>query len=160
MIAMDNYDREDCIMNRENMLKLADIIEAQPVADREQKTGFNMSHYCNIGTIELFGHKCKTPSCIAGWCRVIATEGQVMRWLVAGGSDAHGLGLAVLGLTRDQGCLLFTPDGDYESIFHEHEDMPAFDDDEWSYGEITPKIAADTLRRLANGTLTFEGLRV
>lgn len=49
---------EDRKMNKDNILRLADIIEAQPHTSVDEAQGFNMEGYI---------HHCGTPSCIAGF---------------------------------------------------------------------------------------------
>jgi hypothetical protein len=108
-------------MNKERILALADLIEAQPHTGLNEKTGFNMGEY---------RHECGTPACIAGWAAAASvgdTTGTIKLEMYA---DIQAQ--QFLDLDGDQASALFQP--------------PCEDEDEWD--EITPDHAAFTLRHL------------
>lgn len=53
-------------MNIERLEELAKIIEKLPHTDYEAESGFSMDAYL---------HKCRTPSCIAGWAAQMYSPG-------------------------------------------------------------------------------------
>lgn len=51
------------MINTQNVLDLADLVEKQPKADASHRDGF---------TMESFVHDCGSPACIAGWAAFMA----------------------------------------------------------------------------------------
>ncbi len=61
-------------MNVENILKVADAIEAACAPDAKPEIGFNMDggpFHPIDGVPDLSGHNCNTVCCIAGWGRAV-----------------------------------------------------------------------------------------
>jgi hypothetical protein len=113
-------------MNKERILKLADIIEKQPHTTPQQPDGFTMSNWT---------HDCGTPACICGWANhELNKETSSDIWL---GDDR--VAAEWLGLDIDTAGSLFEPS-------RERDSNPWATD--W-WDEITPAHAAAVLRNLA-----------
>lgn len=112
-------------MNKERILELAAVIEAQPYDPENKGRGFNMS---------LYMHSCGTPSCIAGYALALqyGDFSESLRHNVGGNYFFHAYNF--LDLDRDIAHKLFEP----------HEFMPSED-----WPKITPQEAAGVLRHLA-----------
>ena len=68
MIANDNYDREDCIMNRENMLKLFLLFESE-------------NDHPNGGANDLFGIFLSLDGAMAALASVLVRQAAFDVWL-------------------------------------------------------------------------------
>ena len=106
-------------MNKERILKLADVVERQKHAKVSDSHGFNMGE---------FRHECGTPSCIAGWaCALKKRDKTGMKEIDI---DVFSQAKKYLGLSAYEADELFIPSSGYWSL-------------------ITPSQAAATLRNLA-----------
>jgi len=117
-------------MNKENMLKLAAVIEPLPINNtfysEPETPKFCMSYVV---------FDCGTPACIAGWAASCATGRSILNgtpiistaaaWLDVPGGWAHSN--------------LFYPDMAMEHLFNDY-----------NYDRVTPKVAAALLRELAS----------
>ncbi len=101
-------------MNRKNMQKLIDALEAGPLKFGRRKVGFNMNSYIQRREMVLdhSGNKCGTVACLAGWTTLLS--GCVLTPdFEYGGFDnvsAHHVARDWLGLSDDAACRLFMPD--------------------------------------------------
>jgi len=115
-------------MNKERLLILAALIEAQPFTSRRAKEGFYMNSIL---------HECGTPSCIAGWGAWEAL-GRPERLYNAG----YKLEMAAatwLGFKHFEEEF-FTKSPAYELFYP---------DNDWFLYHGTPQMAANVLRHLA-----------
>jgi hypothetical protein len=109
-------------MNKERVLALAELIESQPLVDTwcsGEVHGFNMNREAHI---------CGTPSCILGWA---AWEQRGRPDRVEKNTDR---------LYTDAQEYLGLDDGSIGRLCYP---------DEVIYGEVTPAMAGETLRKLA-----------
>jgi hypothetical protein len=111
-------------VNVERILALADLIEKQPHTKIEDDSGFNMDRY---------RHDCGTPACIAGWAASV--ESGNIGGYIPGAGYTWATAQNFLGLRETQAQHLFAPYG--------------ADFDLYDWVDITPKMAATTLRNLA-----------
>jgi hypothetical protein len=112
-------------MNTERILKLADVIEAQPHTDIEAESGFTMLSY---------SHVCGTPACIAGWAYWLET-GKAIRVE----QDVSVEAGALLDLGPSKQNQLFMPDFSWSGITPPHaaavlRNLAATGEVDWSVG--------------------------
>jgi hypothetical protein len=105
----------DFVVNRENILKVAQAIEDAARPEAEPEIGFNMTMYVDryaVSGSDRTGHNCGTTACIAGWAWHIA-KGRVPdegSYYVRE-EGAEFLGLEVGSRTeRDLFCPIDVPD--------------------------------------------------
>ena len=90
-------------MNKERILKLADIIEKREsqTVDRLDFSGFDMRAFCTLA--KHSNGYCTAPACICGWAVATFTPEHFS------GSIGHVTGAEALGLTKAQSLKLFSP---------------------------------------------------
>lgn len=117
-------------MNVENILAVADAIEAACAPEAKPEIGFNMSLFCGpaetAGREDRTGHHCGTVGCIVGWANFVAHRPRAT-WK----SEDHAA--AFLGLEFAEADDLFFPSG--------------FAIETW--GEISAEHTVAVLRHLA-----------
>jgi len=167
---VDTEDKEK-IMNVDNMMKLADFL------DNIDSDRFNIADWVSEieayddGVEYRFGdildqNICQTAGCIAGWALALRNGGQ----LVVVDEDSYdfynnpnAMLLADvktdagewLGLNFEEADQLFIPNA--YSIWHEYASDYGLERDSGMnfYSNIHPKYAADMLRRIATGEVSF-----
>jgi len=119
-------------MNKERILALADLIEAQPHTDVDSKHGFNMNSIL---------HLCGTPCCIAGWA-VWEAQGRperVDRYKYETGLEIPAAEYLEMPLDPQHYC------GPAMQLFYPVDD----DINDRNYKDLQPVEAAKVLRHLA-----------
>lgn len=119
-------------MNKENILKLADIIEqthfeADCYKEGPVKNAFNMNY---------LQFDCGTPACIAGW----ATAQSLNVEVIPPGAWVEKIGADWLGLEFNWA---------YNHLFYPGRHLDAIGWDDCDYSAIKPEMAARALRALA-----------
>jgi hypothetical protein len=120
-------------MNKTNMRKVADAIEAETAAG--DSFTFNIHHWvipANTG--------CNTIACIGGTANLLELSEIGQEWGTI--TDIEGSAEKYLGLTPAQGVALFYPCFDYEKL-------PGYATDAFSYVNRNKKLVPDVLRYMA-----------
>lgn len=169
-LVVDTVDKEK-IMNVDNMIKLADFL------DNIDSDRFNIADW--VSEIEAYDNEveyrfgnildqniCQTAGCIAGWAVCLMNGGQVV--VVdedSGGfyNNPNAMLLADvrinagewLGLNLGEADQLFVPN--FYSVWHKYASDYGLEQDKGMnfYSNIHPKYAADMLRRIATGEVSF-----
>ena len=121
-------------MNKERILKLADVVEQQESQNLYEATfnGFDMRAFITSSKNEK-GYYCTAPACIAGWAIYTFAPERF------GGTIGHRTGREVLGLTNQQALDLFSPTSPRSNYLAK----PG------AHDYIKPKQAAAVLRHFA-----------
>lgn len=120
-------------MNKERILTLADIIEAQPHTGVDAEKGFNMN--------SILHNYCNTPCCIAGWA-VWEAQGRperVDRYKYETGLEIPAAEYLEMPLDPQHDC------GSAMRLFYPDDD----EINDRNYQDLQPSEAAKVLRHLA-----------
>jgi len=119
-------------MNRENILAVADAIEAAARPEAKPEIGFNMARYFAF-LPDQTGHGCRTTACIAGWA-LLVRDGATRATVLDAGTVQ----------TEARDWLGFSDEDDFaaQSLF-------GVGNGDEANGAITPAHAVAVLRHLA-----------
>jgi hypothetical protein len=162
---MENSD-----MNKENMIKLAELIESLPEKKfnmtywTSEIQGFthdgNVTHYANNQKIDYYD--CTTAGCIAGWA--IALKNNLRAEIVEANSviriaEIKAIACDFLGLTKQEGDNLFLMESSSIWFDHAFKDFDIFHEENGTGidpDSITNKMAAEVLRKVISGEVSLE----
>lgn len=122
-------------MNKQNILRLADALDNVELA-KSHNIGFNMATFVSTFDIDRTEHDCGTVACIAGWAVAMFGHNGKPRASPLSAMKLNNFPTPEEHATRTLGLSYVTA----QSLFYPGNPR---------YHQITPKVAAATLRHLA-----------